>query len=48
MIVACQVMDPGSIPGERIFLLVNEQGKQFRYEEWWRLRVVTRVIGLVV
>jgi hypothetical protein len=21
MIVACQVMDPGSIPGERIFLL---------------------------
>ena len=25
MIVACQVMDPGSIPGERIFLVTGNQ-----------------------
>ena len=24
MIVACQVMDPGSIPGERIFVLIRD------------------------
>jgi len=26
MIVACQVMDPGSIPGERNFCLINIRG----------------------
>ena len=38
MIVACQVMDPGSIPGERmfllflLFLLVQKQNKKNLFE----------------
>ena len=39
MIVACQVIDPGSIPGERIFLLLVPFCVPFSHP---------RVIGLVV
>ena len=32
MIVACQVMDPGSIPGERIFVFVTNPQTETYFE----------------